>query len=100
MFNLLQIFSFFFNFYDPLFFYNSFFTIFLFFIISFFLSCIMLIIPYYISNRTLKQNEKISEYECGFEPFDNATRQPFTIHFYIIGILFLIFDVEISLLFP
>ena len=100
MFNLLQIFNYLFNFSDPLFFYNSFFTIFLFFIISFILSCIMLIIPYFFTGRNNKQNEKLSEYECGFEPFDNATRQPFTIHFYIIGILFLIFDVEIALLFP
>ena len=44
--------------------------------------------------------EKISEYECGFEPFDSATRQPFDIHFYLVGLLFLIFDVELVLLFP
>jgi len=48
----------------------------------------------------LNDKEKISEYECGFEPFDNATRQPFDVHFYIVGLLFLIFDVEIALLFP
>jgi NADH-quinone oxidoreductase subunit A len=48
----------------------------------------------------LQDKEKISEYECGFEPFDSATRQPFDIHFYLVGLLFLIFDVELSLLFP
>jgi NADH-quinone oxidoreductase subunit A len=48
----------------------------------------------------IKDSEKLSEYECGFDPFDNATRQPFDIHFYIVGILFLIFDIEIALLFP
>lgn len=53
-----------------------------------------------MSLSTLKDSEKLSEYECGFEPFDNATRHPFDIHFYIVGILFLIFDVEIAILFP
>jgi len=48
----------------------------------------------------IQDNEKISEYECGFEPFDSATRQPFDVHFYLVGLLFLIFDVELSLLFP
>jgi NADH-quinone oxidoreductase subunit A len=48
----------------------------------------------------LQDHEKVSEYECGFEPFDSATRQPFDIHFYLVGLLFLIFDVELSLLFP
>lgn len=60
----------------------------------------MILLPYFFSGRSLKLIEKISEYECGFEPFDSATRQPFTVHFYIVGILFLIFDVEIALLFP
>ena len=53
-----------------------------------------------LSASTLKDSEKLSQYECGFEPFDNASRQPFEVHFYIVGILFLIFDVEIALLFP
>jgi NADH-quinone oxidoreductase subunit A len=48
----------------------------------------------------VKDSEKLSEYECGFEPFDNATRHPFDVHFYIVGILFLIFDVEIAIIFP
>jgi NADH-quinone oxidoreductase subunit A len=65
-----------------------------------FLSSVLAIIPYFLNGRKFKEIEKTSEYECGFEPFDSATRQPFTIHFYIVGILFLIFDVEIALLFP
>ena len=60
----------------------------------------MVCIPYFMSGRLNKTIEKLSEYECGFEPFDSATRQPFTIHFYIVGTLFLLFDVEICLLFP
>jgi NADH-quinone oxidoreductase subunit A len=61
---------------------------------------LLLLIAYIFSLTVIKDNEKLSEYECGFEPFDNATRHPFDVHFYIVGILFLIFDVEIALLFP
>lgn len=61
---------------------------------------ILFLIAYFFSFSTIKDSEKLSEYECGFEPFDNATRHPFDVHFYIVGILFLIFDVEIALLFP
>lgn len=68
--------------------------------ISILLSGIMIFLPYIFSKRNFRDSEKTSEYECGFEPFDSATRQPFTVHFYIVGILFLIFDVEMALLFP
>ena len=61
---------------------------------------ILFFIAYFFSFNTIKDSEKLSEYECGFEPFDNATRHPFDVHFYIVGILFLMFDVEIALLFP
>ena len=61
---------------------------------------LLFLIAYFFSFSTIKDSEKLSEYECGFEPFDNATRHPFDVHFYIVGILFLIFDVEIALLFP
>ncbi len=64
------------------------------------INLILLLIPYLINGRNIKHVEKTSEYECGFEPFDSAIQHPFTIHFYIIGILFLVFDVEIVLLFP
>lgn len=64
------------------------------------LCIIMFIISYIFSFSNKKEYEKASEYECGFEPFDSATRQPFDVHFYIVGILFLIFDVEVALLFP
>lgn len=43
--------------------------------------------------------EKLSAYECGFEPFSN-TRHKFDIRFYLIAILFIIFDLEIAFLFP
>ena len=44
-------------------------------------------------------NEKTSAYECGFEPFEDA-RNKFDVRFYIIAILFLLFDMEIIYLFP
>jgi len=70
------------------------------FVAAFLLCLILFIVSYFLSFSRQKEYEKTSEYECGFEPFDNATRQPFDVHFYIVGILFLIFDVEIALLFP
>ena len=43
--------------------------------------------------------EKLSAYECGFEPFDDARRK-FDVRFYLVAILFIIFDLEIAFLFP
>ena len=43
--------------------------------------------------------EKLSAYECGFEAFDNA-RIEFDVRFYLVAILFIIFDLEIAFLFP
>lgn len=61
---------------------------------------LLAVIAYLLSLSSVQDSEKKSEYECGFEPFDSATRLPFDVHFYLVGILFLIFDVEIALLFP
>ena len=44
-------------------------------------------------------SEKMSAYECGFEPFEDA-RNKFDVRFYIVAILFIIFDVEVVYLFP
>ncbi|WP_431281227.1 NADH-quinone oxidoreductase subunit A [Humitalea sp. 24SJ18S-53] len=43
--------------------------------------------------------EKLSAYECGFEPFDD-TRRKFDVRFYLVAILFIIFDLEVAFLFP
>lgn len=43
--------------------------------------------------------EKLSSYECGFNPFSDA-RNKFEVRFYLVAVLFLIFDLEISFLFP
>lgn len=43
--------------------------------------------------------EKVTAYECGFHPFED-TREKFNVRFYLVSILFIIFDLEISFLFP
>jgi NADH:ubiquinone oxidoreductase subunit 3 (subunit A) len=44
--------------------------------------------------------EKVSAYECGFNPIYGQVRTPFTIQYYLVGILFLVFDIEIAILYP
>ena len=44
-------------------------------------------------------DEKLTAYECGFDAFDNS-RKPFDVRFYLVAILFIIFDLEIAFLFP
>ena len=44
-------------------------------------------------------SEKVSAYECGFEAFDDA-RSRFDVRFYLVAILFIIFDLEVAFLFP
>lgn len=53
----------------------------------------------YIIARQRPDAEKISAYECGFEAFDDA-RSQFDVRFYLVAILFIIFDLEIAFLFP
>lgn len=52
-----------------------------------------------LNNIERPDSEKISPYECGFEPYGDA-RQRFDISFYLIGILFIIFDLEVIFIFP
>ena len=49
--------------------------------------------------RGSKDKEKLSTYECGFEPFE-GTRMQFDVRYYLVAILFIIFDLEIAFLFP
>lgn len=79
---------------------SEYFKVFNLFMIILVISLLLFGVAYFLSLDTIKDSEKLSQYECGFEPFDEATRHPFDVHFYIVGILFLIFDVEIALLFP
>lgn len=52
-----------------------------------------------IAARQKPDSEKLSPYECGFEAFDDARRQ-FDVRFYLVSILFIIFDLEVAFLFP
>ena len=58
-----------------------------------------LIVLTYILSPKNPTSEKLAAYECGFEPFGDA-RKNFDIHFYVVAILFIIFDVEIVFLLP
>ena len=53
----------------------------------------------YIIAKQKPDAEKISAYECGFEPFNKARRR-FDVRFYLVAILFIIFDLEVAFLFP
>lgn len=55
-------------------------------------------ISYLLSVRSIDK-EKISAYECGFNPFEDARNQ-FDVRFYLVAILFIIFDLEVSFPFP
>jgi NADH-quinone oxidoreductase subunit A len=53
----------------------------------------------YIVARQRPDSEKVSAYECGFEAFDDS-RGRFDVRFYLVAILFIIFDLEVAFLFP
>ena len=71
-------------------------TFFIFFV------CILVLVLLVIHKLVSISNpysEKVSTYECGFSPLGNA-RQQFSVQFYLVGILFIIFDIEVILLYP
>ena len=53
----------------------------------------------YLASPKNPDPEKLSAYECGFEPFEDS-RMEFDVRFYLVAILFIIFDLEIAFLFP
>ena len=82
----------------PLDFLNNYLTIIIFLILSLFLSFGFLVLNFAFSPKN-PDPEKLSAYECGFEPFSDS-RMEFDIRFYLVAILFIIFDLEIAFLFP
>ena len=58
----------------------------------------LLVAPFIVAFRD-PDPEKLSPYECGFAPFDDA-RMKFDVRFYLVSILFIIFDLEVAFLFP
>nr|YP_010626187.1 NADH dehydrogenase subunit 3 [Problepsis superans]WBK14686.1 NADH dehydrogenase subunit 3 [Problepsis superans] len=68
-------------------------------IIIIIISNIMMFISIMLSKKSFMDREKCSPFECGFDPKSTA-RIPFSLHFFLITVIFLIFDVEIALIFP
>lgn len=78
--------------------FNEYAAILVFLTIASTLSILIFLLSYFLTPQKADQ-EKVSAYECGFNPFDDA-RATFDIRFYLVAILFLIFDLEVSFLFP
>jgi NADH-quinone oxidoreductase subunit A len=64
-----------------------------------FIVCAVVGLLVYVTTPKLPYFEKVSAYECGFEPFGDA-RSPFEVHYYRVAIMFMIFDIEVGFLFP
>lgn len=77
----------------------NYFPILVFIIMATGLSLVLLSIPYVLARFDKSNADKYKQYECGFEAFDDA-RKPFDVRFYLVSILFVIFDLEVAFLFP
>nr|YP_009533165.1 NADH dehydrogenase subunit 3 [Sebastes rubrivinctus]YP_010949845.1 NADH dehydrogenase subunit 3 [Sebastes constellatus]YP_010950066.1 NADH dehydrogenase subunit 3 [Sebastes helvomaculatus]YP_010950287.1 NADH dehydrogenase subunit 3 [Sebastes rosenblatti]YP_010999541.1 NADH dehydrogenase subunit 3 [Sebastes babcocki]ABK62732.1 NADH dehydrogenase subunit 3 [Sebastes capensis]WNH17922.1 NADH dehydrogenase subunit 3 [Sebastes simulator]WNH18169.1 NADH dehydrogenase subunit 3 [Sebastes exsul] len=66
--------------------------------ITILLSMVLAIVSFWLPQMT-PDHEKLSPYECGFDPLGSA-RLPFSLRFFLVAILFLLFDLEIALLLP
>lgn len=79
---------------------SIFIMVFFYFILACSISFLLLFISYTLNSFIPStNNEKLSSYECGFDPFNDA-RDTFYIKFYLISILFIIFDIETIYFFP
>lgn len=87
------------NFYIELNYYMFTYTdLFIYIFFLFFICLLLIIICYLIADNRL-YSEKLTGYECGFDPFSDA-RDPFDVKFYLVSILFIIFDIELLYFFP
>ena len=77
---------------------QEYFSILLFLIIAILLSLLIFGLSYLFSVQN-PDTEKLSAYECGFDPYEDA-RHTFDVRFYLVAILFIIFDIEAMFLFP
>lgn len=77
---------------------SSYFPILVFFAVAVVMAVVMIFLPMVIG-RQKPDGEKNSAYECGFEAFGDA-RGKFDVRFYLVAILFIIFDLEVAFLFP
>jgi NADH-quinone oxidoreductase subunit A len=72
--------------------------LFFFILLSFALSGLLFLVSIVLASHN-PYYEKVTAYECGFEPFEDA-RNKFDVKFYIVAILFIIFDIEVVFLLP
>ncbi len=77
---------------------SNYFPILAFIVVAFLFGVGTLVLSYFVHPK-LPDAEKLSVYECGSEPFSDA-RMPFPVRYYIIAMLFVIFDIEIIFLYP
>lgn len=70
----------------------------IFLVLSAVIGLVLLALPFAVAMKK-PDPEKVSAYECGFEAFDDA-RMKFDVRFYLVAILFIIFDLEVAFLFP
>ncbi|MCT6870629.1 MAG: NADH-quinone oxidoreductase subunit A [Bartonella sp.] len=77
---------------------SSYLPVIIFIAVSVLIAGVLLVMPYIVAYRA-PDPEKLSAYECGFNSFDDA-RMKFDIRFYLVSILFIIFDLEAAFLFP
>jgi NADH-quinone oxidoreductase subunit A len=77
---------------------KEYFTLLIFLIIAILLTIVIICASYFLVRQN-PESEKLSAYECGFEPYED-TRHTFDVRFCVIAILFIIFDIEIMFLIP
>ena len=79
-------------------FYNEYVVIVIFLFVAVVLSVVIVLFSYILAVQK-PETEKLSTYECGFEPYEDA-RHTFDVKFYLIAILFIVFDIETMFLIP
>lgn len=79
-------------------FYEEYFPVWVALIVSIILSIIIFGLSYFLATQN-PDTEKLSSYECGFDPYEDA-RNTFEVRFYLVAILFIIFDLEAVFFFP